>query len=391
MDVEVPREGDRGYTSIRHMDGLSTSQDQRPSGSATTSAKRRRDDDESLQHYGTASRAVQAFLSSGKSAKNAGPREDGPPSGIRRRVDNDGSGSDGEGLECGAAQEVEVLLDVDMPDDSADRRMSSATPSNEGSGTSDGASYHSPRMESSRGSSTTSSTPHPAESFLGGASIISTLTFPPTSDSVTPSVRSAANADPFGYIDTPPVHEQSSDINPALPPSQALQYVSAVEPLHPHVYVTFGSGMRQKEVDMYTASHPVEARSLTGARTTSPYHVPLYVLAIHFVRWHSSRFSAAHPAGTGVMLHAGFGFQSRLRGLSVDNIVEVEMVLADGRIVIVSKDENPGMHNSRSKEVIRLRLSQISGGHSEVPEPHLVLSHVTRQWHTQFRWYLQGI
>ena len=42
------------------------------------------------------------------------------------------------------------------------------------------------------------------------------------------------------------------------------------------------------------------------------------------------------------MLLAGFGFISRMYGLSVDNLVEVEMVLADGRIVIVNADEDPG-------------------------------------------------
>ena len=42
------------------------------------------------------------------------------------------------------------------------------------------------------------------------------------------------------------------------------------------------------------------------------------------------------------MLLGGFGFLSRLHGLSVDNLVEAEVVLADGSIVIVSEDENPG-------------------------------------------------
>lgn len=41
------------------------------------------------------------------------------------------------------------------------------------------------------------------------------------------------------------------------------------------------------------------------------------------------------------MILTGFGFQSRLRGLSIDNLVEAEMVLADGRIVIVNEQENP--------------------------------------------------
>ena len=42
------------------------------------------------------------------------------------------------------------------------------------------------------------------------------------------------------------------------------------------------------------------------------------------------------------MLLSGFGFLSRLHGLSADNLVEAEMVLADGRIVTVSEDDDPG-------------------------------------------------
>ena len=46
--------------------------------------------------------------------------------------------------------------------------------------------------------------------------------------------------------------------------------------------------------------------------------------------------------GSSILLLAGFGFISRMYGLSVDNLVEVEMVLADGRIVILDKDSDPG-------------------------------------------------
>ena len=53
-------------------------------------------------------------------------------------------------------------------------------------------------------------------------------------------------------------------------------------------------------------------------------------------------YSAAHPVGSSIMILGGFGFLSRLHGLSIDNLVEVEMVLADGRIVIVSENEYPG-------------------------------------------------
>jgi FAD/FMN-containing dehydrogenase len=54
---------------------------------------------------------------------------------------------------------------------------------------------------------------------------------------------------------------------------------------------------------------------------------------------------AAHPVGSAIMLTGGFGFLTRLHGLSIDNLVEVEMVLADGRIVIVSEDEHPGAYD----------------------------------------------
>ena len=58
--------------------------------------------------------------------------------------------------------------------------------------------------------------------------------------------------------------------------------------------------------------------------------------------------SAAHPVGSSIMILGGFGFLSRLHGLSIDNLVEVEMVLADGRIVIVSENEYPGIFPIRS-------------------------------------------
>ena len=59
-----------------------------------------------------------------------------------------------------------------------------------------------------------------------------------------------------------------------------------------------------------------------------PYHVPM----------------SAHPVGSSIMILAGFGFISRMHGLSVDNVVEVEMVLADGRIVVVNRDSDPGTY-----------------------------------------------
>jgi FAD/FMN-containing dehydrogenase len=52
------------------------------------------------------------------------------------------------------------------------------------------------------------------------------------------------------------------------------------------------------------------------------------------------------------MILGGFGFLSRLHGLSIDNLVEAEVVLADGSIVIVSEKEHPGTHLITSFAVI---------------------------------------
>ena len=54
------------------------------------------------------------------------------------------------------------------------------------------------------------------------------------------------------------------------------------------------------------------------------------------------RVSSAHPVGGSVMVLGGFGFLSRLHGLSIDNLVEAEVVLADGRIVVVNEEEYSG-------------------------------------------------
>jgi FAD/FMN-containing dehydrogenase len=56
------------------------------------------------------------------------------------------------------------------------------------------------------------------------------------------------------------------------------------------------------------------------------------------------------------MLLGGFGFLSRLHGLSVDNLVEAEVVLADGSIVIVNEREYSGKLVLPSSAVARERV-----------------------------------
>jgi len=90
--------------------------------------------------------------------------------------------------------------------------------------------------------------------------------------------------------------------------------------------MTFGAGTKQQAIDDYSAAHPLPAHSLDGVPCFTPYHAPL----------------ASHPGGASIVLLGGFGFLSRLHGLSSDNLAEVEMVLADSSIVIVSEKENPG-------------------------------------------------
>lgn len=53
-----------------------------------------------------------------------------------------------------------------------------------------------------------------------------------------------------------------------------------------------------------------------------PYHVPV----------------SAYPVGSTAMTTGGFGYLTRAYGLSLDNIVEVEMVLADGSIVTLNEE-----------------------------------------------------
>lgn len=123
---------------------------------------------------------------------------------------------------------------------------------------------------------------------------------------------SAAAAAPAPWHPPPP---------PAVAPSHDL-LVPPPTPLHPHAYVSFGAGASQREVDGYCASHTLLAADPPGARI--PYHVPF----------------SAHPVGSGGMLLGGFGFLSRQYGLSVDNLLEAEVVLSDGSIVYASQYEN---------------------------------------------------
>ena len=78
----------------------------------------------------------------------------------------------------------------------------------------------------------------------------------------------------------------SSLFSPYLPmdlEGPPLDHSPQPEPQYPHVYVTFGAGVLQKEIDMHTADNPVEAmESTNGTAELIPYHVPTYVNLLRF-------------------------------------------------------------------------------------------------------------
>ena len=93
--------------------------------------------------------------------------------------------------------------------------------------------------------------PHPSHSTLHSA--VEGGSFPTSASSLLSSYL------PAGW-ENPPL-----DHNPQL------------EPRYPHIYVTFGAGVLQKEIDMYTADNPVEAKESANSTVgLIPYHVPTY-------------------------------------------------------------------------------------------------------------------
>ncbi|OCF45935.1 hypothetical protein I317_00022 [Kwoniella heveanensis CBS 569] len=97
-------------------------------------------------------------------------------------------------------------------------------------------------------------------------------------------------------------------------PSQQLTLNTHPDP-PPYTLVSFGAGTHSKELDAFTARSPYGA-----------FHVP----------------TSAFPVGSGQFLSGGFGFLGRKHGMAMDNIVEVEMVLSDGRIVWVGQGGTKG-------------------------------------------------
>ncbi|KAL1662375.1 hypothetical protein GGF50DRAFT_128775 [Schizophyllum commune] len=306
-DIEPPHP-DGSYTSIRDMaptnckgkGKMTVKPPPTPSEDTQVTGKRRRDHDRDDDHS-LASTAVAGFLAG--APFEPGPDSRTPPT-TRRRLDRQGNSSS---------------LAV-SPSDMSMHSPPSALP-------------------------ITSSPPTHGSSSING-----------NSSGRLSAARTTSDSSPFGYLDEPmttsplPPHVVQSNFNPhgrsfegwdthpnvntvfanpALPPTPLAMLAQAV-PAHDRAFVTFGAGLRQKEVDVYTAEHPLPARAMGGSGMgfgRIPYHVPF----------------AAHPSGSAIMISAGFGFQGRLRGLSIDALVEAEVVLADGSIAVINKQSHPDL------------------------------------------------
>ncbi|KAJ8509300.1 hypothetical protein ONZ45_g8515 [Pleurotus djamor] len=291
LDIEQPNE-DNSYTSLRDMTPVNSKGKHVTNPGASRSGKRRREEDAELRNYDSASKTVAGYLRS----PSLDPLFDSDASHphTRRRV-----------------EETPDTISRTGSGESTDSTSSTATSTS-----------HASTATSATSVSSRSAGPRPSEALSGGDPF-GYINAPSSQGAPATTRQSTFSQAPFSDWSTLPT---TVITNPSLPPTR-LGFYEPIYPDNPHAYVTFGAGKRQKEVDIFTATHPLQGKSATGNVGHIPYHVPF----------------GAHPAGSSIMLLGGFGFLSRLHGLSIDNLVEVEMVLADGRIVIANENEHPDL------------------------------------------------
>lgn len=263
VDIEPPKE-DGTFTSLSDV-ASANSKGKKPQQNASASAaKRRREDDANLRIYDSASQSVASFL---RGPPFSNPELDGPSPNVRRRL---------QGPESSTISIPPVRPGLSAP----------SGPSASDLGVSFGS-----HEQLAATPVAMPSAPPPAESTGVSHSL------PAGSFSSNPA-NGLAHADPFGYLDTknfppppPPNVTQSSYNSGSMLSSWApglnstfsngplsfgqIQLPAQAEPIYPHAYVTFGAGMRQKEIDTFTAKQKLEARYITGSGDGIPYHVPL--------------------------------------------------------------------------------------------------------------------
>lgn len=237
VNIEPPQPGG-GYTSLRDL-AAPGSKGKGKAGSSTTNAatsgKRRRDEDSELRSYDSASVVVASFLRAPGIPSEAAEM---PSPSNRRRLDPGSSAVD--------AIRPELVV------------------SGNAAGT------EPPTLEDKQIAATSSIAKSPQKT-------------------TTTSTSSSSKGDPFGYMQfgSPTIYQSSPSSHSlyrsfgtgtgrSADPGAGNSFIWS-RPIHQHAYVTFGAGVRQKEIDRYTAEHPLEAASLSGMDSRVPYHVPLSV------------------------------------------------------------------------------------------------------------------
>lgn len=302
VDIEPPLH-DGGYTSLR---------DTAPSGSkgkgkagsssadASTSGKRRREDDDGLRTYDSASKNVAAFM---KGPPLPSENPDGPSPSVRRRLNNEPE-SDVPSTTAPLSDSTSLARPtVDLP------RRSAPAPSSLSTQSPLAAVPASRQMSTESSTSSSQSTAEyefstdrsRTQSSSTSQSETSTNNTSPSPPSMDPSEKYTAphlamsSSNPSNPYVFPNASSQTLYQPPGLSQSMMMQLgpstsalysgsmlvaspyarLTTSKPIHQHAYVTFGAGMRQKEIDQYTAQHPLEGTSLSGQASHIPYHVPL--------------------------------------------------------------------------------------------------------------------
>lgn len=124
--------------------------------------------------------------------------------------------------------------------------------------------------------------------------------------------------------------QQSPTSNPILP---AGMYKDR------YALATFGPGAGIRALDAFTDRAGRDANILAhdehDAKGKAKDKLPM-PLVVNGVPYYIP--GSAYPVGSTSMTVGGFGYLTRAYGLSLDNIVEVQMVLADGRIVTLNEE-----------------------------------------------------
>jgi len=243
VEIERPRSGG-GYTSLRDIAPAvneGEGHDRLSEADVSANGKRRRDDDDRLRFYDSASGVVAGFLH-------------GPP------------------------LPPDVL---DVPSPSVRRRFDAGPSTRFASGHISTESNSSGTMSNVTAKLLTAFWhPHPVNKHR---QMIIRCQHPAGSSGASPAVSAipSSGTDPFGYmnIELSPMHRASSSsqsiyrsygpttgalFSGAGPMPSIPNHFTRATPTHQYVYVSFGAGMRQKEIDRYTTDHPLEAISSSG-------------------------------------------------------------------------------------------------------------------------------